>query len=331
MSTQFGKVSKAQFEAPLWARNSHIQTIYPKFFLRTPKIPFESVRIDTPDGDFLDLGLLLPGSKQAPKTIAVLFHGLEGSQNSHYIQHLAEMLLKQNIASIVMHFRGCSGVINRRPRAYHSGETTDAQHCVKWIRQTFPEAQLLAAGFSLGGNMLLKLLGESDGLGFKAAVSVSAPIQLAASAEAINKGFAKRYQSHLLKSMRQNLQEKMTAIDMRPHLHVTAKELGNLKSFRLFDEHVTAKLHGFKDADDYYTKASAMPFLQNIRLPTLILHAKDDPFMDERVIPSTSQLSLSTAYEISQHGGHVGFMYGQPLAPKLWLPERISAFFQECL
>lgn len=330
-TTHFGKITPADFQAPLWARNAHIQTIFPKFFLRTPNVGFKRVRIDTPDGDFLDLGLLLPASTRPPEKIAVLFHGLEGSEKSHYIQHLASTLYERDIATVVMHFRGCSGEINRMPRAYHSGETSDARHFLLWINKTYPQADLVAAGFSLGGNMLLKLLGETDGLGIKAAVSVSAPIQLSASSDAINKGFSRRYQSHLLKTMRQNLLEKMSAIDMRAHLQINDNEVESLNTFRLFDEHVTSKLHGFENADDYYAKSSAMPFIKNISLPTVLIHAQDDPFMDERVIPDVAQLSPSTAYELSQYGGHVGFMYGTPHAPRLWLPRRITEFFQEYL
>jgi len=324
-------ITPAKFTAPLWARNAHIQTIYPKLFLRTPNVHFKSVRIDTSDGDFLDLGLSMSPSGQPPKVIAVLFHGLEGSQKSHYIQHLVVKLHEHGIASIVMHFRGCSGVINNRPRAYHSGETDDAQQCLLWIKNTYPQAVLFAAGFSLGGNMLLKLLGESGDQNLKAAVSVSAPIKLAASSDAINKGFAKRYQSHLLKTMQQNLVEKMSVMDMRSHLNIKREDVGRLSTFRLFDEHVTSKLHGFDDANDYYAKSSAMSLIKKIQLPTLIIHSQDDPFTDERVIPEASQLSLKTAYEISRYGGHVGFVQGSPWAPKLWLPERITQFFQEHL
>jgi hypothetical protein len=230
-----------------------------------------------------------------------------------------------------MHFRGCSGEINRRPRAYHSGETADPQHCIEWIKASYPQAKLFAAGFSLGGNMLLKLLGEQHNSAIAAAVSVSAPIQLSASAYAINRGIAKRYQSHLLKTMQQNLSLKMQSIDMRPHLALRADEVKNLTTFRSFDEHVTSRLHGFEGADDYYANASAMRFLKNINTPTLVLHAADDPFMDERVIPNTSQLSTSIAYELSHHGGHVGFVYGTLRTPRLWLPERIVSFFQEYL
>ena len=366
-ASQYGKISRSEFVAPYWAKNPHIQTIFPKFVFKAPQVSFERQRINTPDGDFLDLGVLLPNDdeqnsnqqnadeqntnsshpqtsnlqppyiKQTSMRIAVLFHGLEGSENSHYIQHLAHHLSEQNIATIVMHFRGCSGEVNRTPRAYHSGETSDAQHCLAWIREKFPTAQVFAVGFSLGGNMLLKLLAENTDIDLQAAVSVSAPICLSASSQAINKGFAKRYQKHLLKSMQQNLLSKMAKIDMRAHLDIQPEDVEGLSTFWLFDEHVTSKLHGFINADDYYARCSALPMLKNIQIPSLIIHAADDPFMDSRVIPNADQLSDFTAYELSEHGGHVGFFYGAGLSSLLsahssaqfWLPQRIIGFIQE--
>lgn len=356
--SQLSQINQASFKAPMWARNAHVQTIYPKFFMKTPRVSFSTQRIDTPDADFLDLGILMPATESPPQHIAVLFHGLEGSQNSHYIQHLASHLYTQNIGCIVMHFRGCSGQVNMQARAYHSGETSDAKHCLRWVSSQYPEAILFAVGFSLGGNMLLKLLGEQGAFiksktnisairtaeniaiterlislapNLRAAVSICAPIVLSASAEAINCGFAKLYQAHLLKSMQHNLLEKMALLDMSAHLSINREQVKAIASFREFDEHVTAKLHGFEGADDYYEKASAMQYLPDIQIPTLIVHAKDDPFMDDRVIPDPKQLSPTTQYELSQQGGHVGFMYGTPLRPRLWLPERIAAFLKEHL
>jgi predicted alpha/beta-fold hydrolase len=337
-ASAYGKMINATFTAPIWAKNAHIQTIYPKYFIRRNSLAFERKRVDTPDGDFLDLGLLFPANTKSVKAVVVLFHGLEGSQQSHYIQHLSETLYAQDMGVVVMHFRGCSGELNRTVRAYHSGETTDARFCIDWIKanymqsgQAYESAPLFAVGFSLGGNMLLKLLGEKHTNDFSAAVSVSAPIDLSASSEAINKGFARQYQAHLLRTMQQNVINKMAIMDLRPHVQLDAHGIKQLTSFRLFDEYVTSKLHGFVDADDYYAQSSAMPFLTTIDTPTLVLHAADDPFMDARVIPKEAQLSQSVAYELSQNGGHVGFMHGNPFEPSLWLPSRISAFFQEFL
>lgn len=328
MKTQFGKISQSTFQAPWWARNAHIQTIYPKFFLSTPETLFLHERIDTPDGDFLDLALSIPENARG---IALLFHGLEGSKDSHYIRHLSHQLSQEGIASVVMHFRGCSGEINRTPRAYHSGEITDAQHTLRWLNARYSHLKLFTVGFSLGGNMLLKLLSEQHQFPIVAAVSVSAPLNLAASADAINRGFARAYQAHLLKSMKANLLTKMQMIDMSAHIALNKDQVAQLKSFQGFDQYVTSQLHGFADASDYYQKASALPDLHKIQTPTLVLHAADDPFMDSRVIPSEADLSANIAYELSQQGGHVGFVGGTMRTPKLWLPERITQFISEHL
>ncbi|MFC4698628.1 hydrolase [Glaciecola siphonariae] len=329
--TKYGRISTSSFRAPRWAQNPHLQTIFPKYAMRTPNVDFKNVRIDTPDKDFLDLAVCSPQAMKQPKAVVALFHGLEGSKKSHYIQHLAYRLQQNGIVSVLMHFRGCSGEINRQARAYHSGETSDAKHFFLWIKKTYPQVPMFAVGFSLGGNMLLKLLGEQQDDTIKAAVSISAPIDLAASSQAINHGFARHYQAHLLSSMRQNLINKMKVIDMRPNVQLSPADVAKLNSFRLFDEYVTSVLHGFKNADDYYEKCSAMQYIQHIKTPTLIMHSLDDPFMDSRVVPLPCALSDYTAYELSSHGGHVGFMSGSMLSPNLYLPERILNFIQEHL
>jgi predicted alpha/beta-fold hydrolase len=328
MKTQFGKIRQASFTPPWWASNAHAQTIYPKFFLGTPDISFIHQRIDTPDGDFLDLALNIPESATA---IVLLFHGLEGSKDSHYIRHLSYELAQMGIASVVMHFRGCSGEVNKMPRAYHSGEVTDAQHTINWITQRYSHLKLFTVGFSLGGNMLLKLLSQPHQFPIEAAVSVSAPINLAASADTINRGFARAYQAHLLKSMKTTLLAKMQMMDMSAYLALNEEQIRQLNSFQAFDQHVTSQLHGFADAADYYQRASALPDLHKVNTPTLLLHAADDPFMDSRVIPSEDQLSPTLAYELSQAGGHVGFLGGTLRTPKLWLPQRITQFISEYL
>nr|WP_136250860.1 hydrolase [Ningiella ruwaisensis] len=334
-SSQFGQIRISDFIAPTWAKNPHIQTIFPKYCLSSPDVSFEDEELELPDGDFLDLSFAYPaktnGVNPSYRGLVIIFHGLEGSKNSHYVQHLVSHLQDNHFLSVVMHFRGCSGRINRSHRAYHSGETEDAKFVLDTLSKRFPHLPCAALGFSLGGNMLLKLLGEDSHSFIKVAVSVSAPIDLAASAEAINRGFAKRYQAHLLKSMKQNVIKKHAVRNLQDWLSLSASDIKKLKSFREFDEHITSRLHGFSDANDYYSKCSALTFLPSIEIPTLILHAADDPFMDKRVIPNAKHLSKTTAYELSAHGGHVGFMLGSPFSPSLWLPKRILAFIKECL
>ena len=266
------------------------------------------------------------------KGVVVVFHGLEGSVNSHYARHLIKRLKNDGFIVALMHFRGCSHESNMTPRAYHSGETTDPMQTIQHVKARYPDLPVFAVGYSLGGNMLLKLLSDTHGQKILcAAVAVSAPLLLAECALRMQRGFSRLYQYYLLNSMKNNLLEKMQSINMSHLLRIDKTGVKNLSSFREFDEEVTSQLHGFNSADDYYAQCSALPLLKNISTNTLILHAKDDPFMTEAVVPSDNQLSSSVAYELSEKGGHVGFLYGSPFAPKLWLQERISQFLSEQL
>jgi predicted alpha/beta-fold hydrolase len=329
MKTQFGQITQSDFVAPAILRNRHLQTIFPKFYLNTPSIPFVKERVSTPDDDFVDLAWLVKGDVCSLKGIVVIFHGLEGSSDSHYVKFLAHELQKHNFATVVMHFRGCSGEPNLTKRAYHSGATFDPEFIVPLVKKRYPRLPLFAVGFSLGGNMLMKLMAYHQYLPIEAAVCVSAPLNLLASSEAINRGFARVYQQHLLKSMKANLLEKMKTVDMASHLAVDASYIESMQSFREFDEHITSVLHGYAGADDYYNKCSALPDLPTINKPSLIIHAIDDPFMNEDVIPKARDLNRCVAYEWSKYGGHVGFIRSLKSESACYLPHRISAFLRE--
>lgn len=331
-SSQFGQVARSTFIAPIWARNAHVQTIWPRYMIKKPELHTANERISTPDGDFLDLAWCMPDTTDAQnaKGVVIVFHGLEGSVNSHYARHLIDRLKSDGYIIALMHFRGCSHEMNMTSKAYHSGETVDSMHTIQHVKARYPHLPVFAVGYSLGGNMLLKLLSETAGQKILcAAVAVSAPLLLAECALRIQQGFSRLYQHYLLNSMKNNLLEKMRRMDLSHLLNITATDVKAMSTFRDFDQEVTATLHGFKGADDYYAQCSALPMLKNITTNTLVLHAKDDPFMTEAVIPKSNQLSSSVAYELSETGGHAGFLYGSPWAPKLWLQERISAFFQE--
>jgi predicted alpha/beta-fold hydrolase len=330
-TTAFGRISDSSFAPAPWLRNSHIQTICPKFFLSAPEIQFVSERITTPDQDFIDLAWAMPEKKVKLKGLVILFHGLEGSAQSHYIKHLVGELLSRDFACVVMHFRGCSGEPNLRPISYHSGATFDPKFIVPIIKARYKELPLFAVGFSLGGNMLMKLLAHNPSLPIEGSVCVSAPLNLAASSTEIQKGFSKVYQWHLMKSMKANILQKMQDVDMSPALKVLPSDIAAMTSFVQFDEHITSKLHGFVDANDYYERCSALQDLPLVTKPTLILHAKDDPFMNAKVIPDSSLINQHVAYELSAYGGHVGFMENISGPDKLWLPKRISDFLSEIL
>jgi predicted alpha/beta-fold hydrolase len=239
-------------------------------------------------------------------------------------------LEKAGISSVLMHFRGCGDADNHKPRSYHSGDTQDAFEFIQEVKQRYSQARLCAIGFSLGANMLLKLLGErKDSCLLNAAVAVSPPLRLDLCATHMNKGFAKMYQSHLLKDLNAALLRKYEKFDMQKLLDLKKEEIKNLKSFWKFDDAYTAPIHGFSSAKDYYAKSSARQYLHSIKIPTLIIHAKDDPFMTPEVLPDKNELSQSITLEVSEHGGHVGFISGSILKPKYWMEKRAVEFFKE--
>lgn len=329
--TQFGKISKAEFTPKSWLQNAHLQTIIPKYFLASPFINYVQERVTTPDNDFVDLAWAMPSSSIGLRGIVVLFHGLEGSCESHYIKHLVSDLLLANFACVVMHFRGCSGEPNLQVKSYHSGATFDPEFVVPLIKERYSSLPLFAVGFSLGGNMLMKLMANNTNSPIDGSVSVSAPLNLSASSESIDQGFSSIYQYHLMKSMKNNLLAKMKTVNLIDHIKVSTNQISKMKTFYEFDEHVTATLHGFTSAVDYYQKCSALDDLSSINKPTLILHAQDDPFMDNRVIPTKAQINRHIAYELSQYGGHVGFIKSFSGGQGLWLPSRITSFLKELL
>jgi len=330
-------ISKIENYPPLVAswplKNRHIQTLYASFFRKQNSYP--SYKIESfilSDGDFLDIYYhpsLLPENTQA---IAVLFHGLAGSYKSPYIQGISQTLISHNIAPVIMHYRSTSGRDNRYPQTYHSGKSDDALEFLYSLKQRYPKHQLFGIGYSLGGNMLLKLLGEQkEGAPLDAAVAVSAPMDLAICADVIRRGFSKIYQEHLLKDLRASLIQKYEKHPMQKLLDLKKQDVKKLQSFWEFDAAYTAKIHGFDSVDDYYQKCSSKQFLKNITIPTLIIHAKDDPFMSPEVIPKQSEISSDITLEITEFGGHVGFIGGSLFQPSYWLEKRIPPFLLKYL
>jgi predicted alpha/beta-fold hydrolase len=309
--------------------NRHIQTLYAPLFRKQPKPKVELERFVLSDGDFVDAywNVSKPTDE---RPIVVLFHGLAGSFNSPYIQGVMRGLEKKGFASVLMHFRGCSGKPNLLPRSYHSGDTADAKAWIEHLHRIYPNSSLYAVGYSIGGNVLLKYLGEEqDNTPLRAAVSVSAPMDLAVCAEVISKGFAKNYEKHLLKPLRDSLKEKFHTFDMSALLKLKKEEIESIETIEAFDEHYTAPMHGFGSAQDYYSKCSSKQFLKNIYITTHIIHALDDPFMDDRILPTQEECSDFVSLELTKHGGHVGFVEGSFFKPKYWLEKRIVEFLVE--
>ncbi len=317
------------FKPAWWLRNCHFQTIFAKYLAPNLPLSLTAELFELPDGDEL---MLHWGSVQPnPETpLVLLLHGLEGNIRSHYVRGMMHTLQQQGFACLLMHFRGCHGEANKLPRAYHSGDTADVGCVINMLQHRFPGTPLAAIGFSLGGNVLMKYCGEqAEHCPLQAAVAVSAPLQLSASADRINQGFSLIYQRYLLGRLKGTMQRKLQKHQPFP-LPLSTADIQNLRTIRQFDDVLTAPLHGFVDAEDYYAKASAKPYLSRITKPCLLIHAKDDPFLAPSVIPNQPQPPLQLL--LSNHGGHVGFISGgTPWRPVYWLDLIIPAFLQQHL
>lgn len=237
-----------------------------------------------------------------------------------------QALLKKKFQVAVMHFRGCGGIPNLLPRAYHSGDSEDPRWLAQQLHSQYPSTPLMAVGYSLGGNVLLKWLGEDgENSPLTAAVSISAPLDLHLSSRRMNVGFSKVYQRHLLASLKETLHRKAK----NPKLAEGMPPLNLSKifsNFREFDDYFTAPLHGFSGVDDYYTRASSRPFLKHIARPTLIIHSKDDPFVCPTAVPQKDDISSCVQLAISKRGGHVGFVGGSLWRPEYWLDTAIPEY-----
>ncbi|MGE0384713.1 MAG: hydrolase [Gammaproteobacteria bacterium] len=309
---------------PAWfLPGPHLQTLWAALARRRTRLAVRPERLELPDGDFVDLAWTGPDAGP----VAIVLHGLEGSLDSPYAHGILAALAGAGWRAVLLHFRGCSGPPNRLPRSYHSGETGDLALLVSILRARHPQRRLVAVGFSLGGNVLLKYLGEHGaGAGLERAVAISVPFDLADAADRLDRGFSRLYQRRLLLSLKQRARLKAALFPR----HIDAATLAPMRNFRDFDDRVTAPLHGFAGADDYYRRCSSRAFMSAIAVPTLVLHARDDPFMTPRAIPKPEEISPSVRLEISAGGGHVGFVAGRvPWRPVYWLEHRILRFLRE--
>ena len=317
-----------KFKPAFGLKNRHTQTLYSSLFRKISQPNVEIEKFELSDGDFLEPYWHNKPDSKSQTPIVILFHGLAGSFDSPYIQGAMIELAKHGFASVIMHFRGCAKEENLLPRSYHSGETGDALTWIDSLSKCYPNSKLFAVGYSLGGNMLLKLLGEQRSkVPLTAAISVSAPLELDTCANAMMQGFSKLYQHILLKDLNISLEKKFQKFDTKSLLTIEKKDIKNLNTFWKFDEAYTAPVHGFTSAQDYYTKCSAKQFLRSIKIPTLIIHSSDDPFMNKSIIPKENELSQTTELELYPYGGHVGFIGGSFFKPEYWLEKRISSYF----
>ncbi|WP_054177839.1 hydrolase [Trabulsiella odontotermitis] len=310
--------------------NRHLQTMLPRLIRRKLQFTPHWQRLELPDGDFVDLAWSEDPAQARHKPRLVVFHGLEGSLHSPYAHGLINAAKQRGWLGVVMHFRGCSGEPNRNERIYHSGETEDGTWFLHWLRREFGDVPTAAVGYSLGGNMLGCLLAkEGDAVPLEAAVIVSAPFMLEACSYHMNKGFSRVYQRYLLNLLKANAARKLKAYPGT--LPVDLRQLKAVRRIREFDDLITAKIHGFADALDYYRQCSAMPVLSHVTKPTLIIHSKDDPFMDHHSIPPKTHLPVNVEYQLTEHGGHVGFVGGTWRKPEMWLETRIPDWLSRWL
>ncbi len=320
MNPSAQRIIYSQFKPAWWLTNRHAQTLWPAFFHPAPRLEISWETLDLPDGDFIDL----VWTQNKPGPIVILLHGLEGGIESHYAKNLLHTIHDAGWTGVLMHFRGCSGRHNRLLRSYHSGETGDLRYFIETLGKRYPDSPLAAIGISLGGNVLLKYLGETrDQSGLAAAMAVSVPFDLANGARTLNRGFARLYQRYLVNRLANKIRDKFST----GSVPVRVEKLPEWDNFYRFDHNVTAPLHGFKSADDYYQRSSSRQFLKDIITPTHILHSRDDPFLSPDGIPKEDELSDACCLELTEKGGHVGFIYGAiPGMARYWIERRLREF-----
>jgi predicted alpha/beta-fold hydrolase len=319
-------LSKVSFSPAWWLRGAHAQTLWGKFFRKRLVHPTRVERVDTPDGDFIDIHHL-DAEPGAP--ILLMLHGLEGTVRSHYIQGLLGEASRRHWRAAVLIFRSCGAEMNRGKRLYHSGETTDLDFALTHLEASFPTGPVFIAGASLGGNVLLKYLGErGEGVSsrVKGAVAVSVPFSLARSSRHIDHGFSKIYQENFVRSLRR---KALIKLETFPEL-ASREAVGAATTVWEFDDLFTAPVHGFRDAADYYERSSSLGWLSTISIKTLLLSAVDDPFLPRQVLDEVRAIAHGNPaleLEFPQHGGHVGFVGGRnPFRPNYYMERRAGDF-----
>jgi predicted alpha/beta-fold hydrolase len=318
------------YRAPWWLRGAHAQTIAGRL-LRRPRPPaFRRTRIDTPDGDFVDIDAAPPHEAERP--LVLLLHGLEGSARRGYAINTYRALARHGLRGAGLNFRSCSGEPNRAARFYHSGDSDELRFVLDAVAHALGAPVRAAIGFSLGGNVLLKYLGEEGDAAARrlaGAVAVSVPFDLGAGARSMERSVMGRfYMGHFMKSLVSKAVAKRTLLEGR----IDLARVAAARTFREFDDAATAPLHGFASADDYYARSSSGPLLPRIRVPTLLLHAMDDPFLPAAVLPvSAIEANPCLLAGITATGGHVGFLHGPPWALRFWAEEQAARYLARVL
>ncbi|WP_420635236.1 YheT family hydrolase [Candidatus Palauibacter sp.] len=310
------------FETAAGLRNPHLQTVVSRI-VRSRKEPrYSRTRLDTPDGDFVDLDVW-PGPDE-PVGVCLLLHGLEGSARSGYMMSTSEALAAGGIQAVALNFRSCSGEPIRLPRAYHSWQTDDIERALTWLSERYPGVPRTSVGFSLGGNALLNLLGRDQGdSGLVAAVVVSVPYDLSASATVLDRGPIRLYGRRFLRSLRSKAREKAARFP-----EIVVPEAASARTLREFDDLLTAPLHGFRDAADYYERCSSGQFVGSVTIPVLLIHSRDDPLAPVASMPlETIRRRPNLSLHLTERGGHVGFLDRRlGTGPGGWLEQSIGRY-----
>lgn len=312
-----GEVIQAAFRPPWWLAGPHRQTLWGAF----RKAPPPLARAETftlPDGDFLRLFWSDAPEPGPGEPLVVLLHGLAGSSESPYVRGIAWELQQRGVLSVAVNFRGCGGVPNHRARAYHSGETGDLEALLAELQGRYPGRLLRVVGTSLGGNVLLCHLGQSgDETLVDRAVAICPPVDLVRCNRSLSQGLSWGYHLYLLRCLKRDARLKLSLLR---EAGVDVDALLRTRTFNAYDDLLTAPMFGYRDAADYYQRASSRPLLKNICRPTTVLFAKDDPFMHPSMVPAPEELAPQVRFEVSERGGHVGFVSGRG---RYWLDERV--------
>lgn len=313
------------FTPAWWLSNPHLQTLAPKIFRASLSLKTTKERIALPDNDFVDLAWTEVPLKESTKPIVVVLHGLEGSKDSHYAKGMLDALKRKGWIGVLMHFRGCSGEVNRKANSYHGGDINDVSYLTDLLVARHPYTPLGIVGFSLGGNVVAQYLSKKPENPYKAASVICAPLDIESCCKRVNQGFSKLYQKYLLDMLKKSTALK---IELKQITHLSATQLEKIKTIFDFDDKVTAPLNKFANAVDYYAKSSSKNILNSIKNPCLFIHSKDDPFLCHESTVPTMILKEHLTFEVSNGGGHVGFIYGNnPFKPKYWLEQRVPDFF----
>ncbi|WP_308417130.1 YheT family hydrolase [Chitinibacter tainanensis] len=313
------------YQPARWLPGGHAQTIYPAVLLWQRALSYRREHWITPDLDAIGVDWT---AGRAGTPLIVLFHGLEGGSRSHYAVSLFQQAYQQGWRGVVPHFRTCGNVPNRLPRSYHAGDSAEIDWVLRRLKKEHPGTPIFAVGYSLGGNALLKWLGEQGsraGEFIHAAAAVSAPMDLTAAGVALDDGLNRHiYTRNFLRTMRKKAQYKLKLTE---NPFIDWRQVKGVKTLREFDDLVTAPLHGFFGVDEYWAQASSKPLLPNIAIPTLIINALNDPFIPAQSLPTAQQVSEHVQLLQPRDGGHVGFLSGPPPGRLQWLPSTLLKFF----